>query len=66
MPAPSPGRHWRPGRPNSGVATIDEALALRHDGITAPVLAWLHAPGTDFGPALSAGVQIGISSMRQL
>ena len=54
------------GAAELGVATIDEALALRRDGITAPVLAWLHAPGTDFGPALRAGVQIGISSMRQL
>ena len=54
------------GAAELGVATIDEALALRADGITAPVLAWLHAPGTDFESALRAGVQIGISSMRQL
>ena len=40
------------GAAELGVATIDEALALRRDGITAPVLAWLHAPGTDFAPAL--------------
>lgn len=49
-----------------GVATISEALALRTDGITAPVLAWLHAPGTDFGTALDAGVGIGITSLRQI
>lgn len=49
-----------------GVATVDEALALRRDGITAPVLAWLHPPGTDFAPALQADVQIGISSVAQL
>lgn len=49
-----------------GVATVDEALALRRDGITAPVLAWLHAPGTDFAPALGADVQIGVSSQRQV
>ena len=49
-----------------GVATIDEALALRRDGITAPVLAWLHPPGTDFAPALDADVQIGVSSQRQV
>lgn len=54
------------GAAELGVATVDEALALRRDGITAPVLAWLHAPGTDFGPALSAGVQIGVSSVRQI
>ena len=49
-----------------GVATIAEALALRADGISAPVLAWLHPPGTDFAPALQAGVHIGVSSLRQL
>ncbi|WP_328351875.1 alanine racemase [Mycobacterium sp. NBC_00419] len=49
-----------------GVATIDEALALRSAGITAPVLAWLHPPGTDFAPALNADVQIGVSSARQV
>jgi alanine racemase len=49
-----------------GVATVDEALALRADGITAPVLAWLHPPGVDFGPALLADVQIAVSSVRQL
>ncbi|MGC2346335.1 MAG: alanine racemase, partial [Mycobacterium sp.] len=32
----------------------------------APVLAWLHAPGIDFGPALLADVQIAVSSLRQL
>ena len=49
-----------------GVATIGEALALRADGISAPVLAWLHPPGTDFTPALNADVQIGVSSVRQI
>ncbi len=49
-----------------GVATVSEALALRRDGITAPVLAWLHAPGTDFAPALMADVQLAVSSVRQL
>jgi alanine racemase len=54
------------GAAELGVATIDEALALRRDGIAAPVLAWLHAPGTDFAPALLADVQIAVSSVRQL
>ena len=49
-----------------GVATVTEALALRADGITAPVLAWLHAPGTTFDDALNADVGIGISALRQL
>ncbi|MDT5013161.1 MAG: alanine racemase [Mycobacterium sp.] len=54
------------GAAELGVATVDEALALRSDGITAPILAWLHPPGTDFMPALQADVQIAVSSVRQL
>jgi alanine racemase len=54
------------GATELGVATIDEALALRRDGITAPILAWLHPPGTNFAPALAADVQIAVSSVRQL
>ncbi len=54
------------GAAELGVATIEEALTLRAAGITAPVLAWLHPPGTDFAPALSAGVQIAVSSSRQV
>src|ERR1700759_4207924 len=54
------------GAAEIGVATVDEALALRADGITAPVLAWLHPPGIDFDPALLADVEIAVSSERQL
>jgi alanine racemase len=54
------------GAAEVGVATIDEALALRRDGITAPVLAWLHPPGTDFAPALRSDIQLALSSPRQL
>jgi alanine racemase len=54
------------GAAELGVATVDEALALRADGITAPLLAWLHPPGIDFAPALLADVQIAVSSVRQL
>jgi alanine racemase len=54
------------GAAELGVATVDEALALRTDGITAPVLAWLHPPALDFGPALLADVEIAVSSVRQL
>jgi alanine racemase len=54
------------GAAELGVATVDEALALRADGITAPVLAWLHPPGIDFGPALLADVEIAVSSVRRL
>ncbi|CAN3127520.1 alanine racemase [Mycobacterium sp. smrl_JER01] len=54
------------GAAEIGVATLGEALALRRDGITARVLAWLHPPGTDFAPALSAGIDLAVSSERQL
>lgn len=54
------------GAAELGVATVDEALELRAGGITAPVLAWLHPPGIDFGAALLANVEIAVSSVRQL
>ncbi|MCV7350846.1 alanine racemase [Mycobacterium parmense] len=54
------------GAAELGVATVDEALALRAAGITAPMLAWLHAPGVDFAPALLADVEIAVSGERQL
>src|SRR5687767_4964363 len=50
------------GAAEIGVATLDEALALRRDGFTGPVLAWLHAPGSDFGSAVAADVQVAVSS----
>lgn len=49
-----------------GVADVDEALALRAAGIDAPLLAWLHDPGADFGAATAAHIDIGVSSVEQL
>lgn len=54
------------GAAELGVATVDEALALRAEDISAPVLAWLHRPGTDFAAALAADVGIAVSSLPQL
>ncbi|QZH57893.1 alanine racemase [Mycolicibacterium farcinogenes] len=54
------------GAAELGVVTIAEGLALRAGGIDAPVLCWLHPPGTDFAPALEAGLQIAVSSVRQV
>lgn len=54
------------GATEVGVVTVGEALALRRDGITAPILSWLHPPGTDFAAALDADVQIAVSSPAQL
>jgi alanine racemase len=49
-----------------GVCSVDEALALRHSGIDAPVLAWLHAPGEDLAAGVAAEVDLGIYSTGQL
>lgn len=49
-----------------GVATVDEALALRALGDTGPVLCWLNAPGADYAPAIEAGIELTASSADQL
>lgn len=49
-----------------GVATVDEALALRRMGDTGDVLCWLAAPGADFAAAIDAGVDLTASSADQL
>jgi alanine racemase len=45
-----------------GVAVLEEALALRSAGITAPLLAWLHGPGTDYAAALTADIEVSVSA----
>jgi alanine racemase len=45
-----------------GVAVLEEALALRAAGITAPLLAWLHGPGTDYAAALAADVELSVNA----
>ncbi|HEY6425556.1 MAG TPA: alanine racemase [Pseudonocardiaceae bacterium] len=49
-----------------GVCSVDEALALRHGGIEAPVLAWLHAPGENLAAGVAAGIDLGVYSIGQL
>jgi alanine racemase len=49
-----------------GVAVLEEALALRAAGITAPVLAWLNAPGEDYAAALTAGVDVSVNAEEGL
>ncbi|MET0839561.1 MAG: alanine racemase [Marmoricola sp.] len=49
-----------------GVATGDEALALREAGDTGRLLCWLNAPGTDFAPLVAADVDVTASSLAQL
>ncbi|GAA3930328.1 alanine racemase [Microbacterium soli] len=54
------------GATRLGTATIEESLALRRAGITAPLLAWLHEPGRRFDDAVEAGIEVGVSSWEQL
>lgn len=49
-----------------GVTSIDEALALRADGLTAPILSWLNPVDADFGVALRAGVELALPSIAHL
>lgn len=49
-----------------GVATLDEALAVRRMGDTGDVLCWLAVPGADFAAAIDAGIEVTASSAEQL
>ena len=49
-----------------GVAFLEEALALRSDGIDVPVLAWLMVPEEDLAPAVAAGVDLSVDDLAQL
>ena len=49
-----------------GVATPAEALALREDGDTGPVLAWLYGPDEDLTPLVAAGVDVSVARLEQV
>ena len=49
-----------------GVATIDEALALRAAGDTGRVLCWLTVPGDDWGAAIERDVDVTAYSVAEL
>ncbi len=49
-----------------GVATIDEALALRTAGDRGPLLCWLSGPGDDFAAAVAAGVEVTAYTVEEL
>jgi len=49
-----------------GVALLEEAIALRGAGITAPILAWLVPPGSDFKSAVENDIDIAIASIKSL
>ena len=45
-----------------GVTVLEEALALRAAGVTAPVLSWQHGPGEDYAAALAADVEVSVNA----
>ncbi|MCP2264361.1 alanine racemase [Promicromonospora thailandica] len=49
-----------------GVAGATEALALRADGITAPVLIWMYPPGQAFEKVLLAGIDVSVATVEAL
>lgn len=49
-----------------GVATPEEALALRAAGITAPVLCWLWTPNGPWRDAVEAGLDVTVSGLWAL
>jgi alanine racemase len=49
-----------------GVATLDEALALRAAGDTGRVLCWLTVPGEDYAAAVAADVDVTVYSEAEL
>lgn len=49
-----------------GVATLDEALALRRSGLTAPVLSWLNAVDSAFEEAILHGIDLAVPGREHL
>ena len=49
-----------------GVALLEEALTLRQAGITAPILAWLVPPGSDYKSAVDNDIELAASSIIAL
>ena len=46
-----------------GVALIEEAHSLRAAGITAPILAWLVPPGSNYAAAIDAQIDLAVPSL---
>ena len=55
--AVSAGAQWL------GVALLEEALALRDAGISAPILSWLVPPGSDYLSAIRANIDLAVPSL---
>jgi alanine racemase len=49
-----------------GVALLEEAISLREGGITAPILAWLVQPGSDYKSAIDLDIDLVAGSIAAL
>jgi len=47
-----------------GVALLEEAVTLRKNGITSPVLAWLVPPGSHFQSAVDLNIDIAVADLK--
>jgi alanine racemase len=54
------------GATRLGVATLDEAFALRAAGLPAPLLSWLNPADADWGRAHRADVEVAVPSRSHL
>lgn len=54
------------GADSLAVLDVTTALAVRAAGIESPIFAWLHGQETDFGAAIDAHIDLGISALWQL
>lgn len=54
------------GATSLGVALLEEAITLREAGITAPILAWLVPPGSEFKSAVDNQIELAVSSIMAL
>lgn len=54
------------GATSLGVALLEEAITLREAGITAPILAWLVPPGSDYKAAIDHDIELAASSIIAL
>jgi alanine racemase len=54
------------GADSLAVLDVPAALSIRAAGIDAQLFAWLHGQETDFGSAIAADVDLGVSSLTEL
>ncbi|MEY2814972.1 MAG: hypothetical protein RIS05_720 [Actinomycetota bacterium] len=54
------------GATHLGVALLEEALSLREAGITAPILAWLVPPGSNYKSAVDHDIELAAASIIAL